>query len=337
MKPNTHRSRSLTPWLLMTMALGIHGVEHGVAQAATAAAAWPSKPIRIIAATPPGSPPDVVARIVGERLGAALRQPVVVENRPGAIGTLGLNIVAKATPDGYTFGVMSQGNLLAPSLLPSVPFDMVADLVPVIQTNWQSHLLVVRASSPWKSVKELVAQAKSQPGRVTFASGGNATPAHLSGEFFKRHAGIDILHVPFKGATEGVTAIIGGDVELMFAATPAAGPQIQSGRLRALATPSPRRLPAFSDVPTMIELGYAGVESRSWVGLVAPRATPRIIIERMASEIAKIGASPDIKERFTLLGLEPAAEGGSVAFGTLIRAELARWSKVARDAGLRAD
>ena len=265
-----------------------------------------------------------MARILSERLVAALGQPVVIENRPGAIGTLGLNVVAKATPDGYTFGMTSQGNLLAPSLLTSVPFDMVADLAPVIQTNWQSHLLVVRASSAWKSVKDMVAHAKSQPGRVTFASGGNATPAHLAGEFFKRHAAVDILHVPFKGAPEGVTAIVSGDVDLMFAATPAARPHIQSGRLPALATLSPHRLPAFSDVPTMVELGYAGVAIRSWVGLVAPRATPKVIIDRMESEIAKIGALPDIKERFAVLGLDAAAEGGSEAFGTLIRSEFAR-------------
>ncbi len=339
MKSNNHRSRShslLTTWVIMAMALG----NHGVAQAATPSATpsiWPSKPIRIIVTIPPGSPPDVVARIVGERLVAALGQPVVIENRPGAIGTIGLNAVAKATPDGYTFGVMALPSLLAPSLLSSVPFDMVADLAPVIQTNWESHLLVVRASSPWKSVKDIVAHAKSQPDRITFASGGNATPAHLSGEFFKRHTGINIRHVPFKGAPEGVTAVVGGEVDLMFAATPAAGPHIQSGRLRALATPAPRRVPAFSDVPTMVELGYAGVEIRSWIGLVAPRATPKVIIERMASEIAKIGASPDIKERFAMLGMETAAEGGSEAFGAFIRSEFARWSKVARDAGLRAD
>jgi tripartite-type tricarboxylate transporter receptor subunit TctC len=316
----------------MAMALGAHRVGHTATPPA-----WPSKPIRIIAASAPGSPPDVVARIVGERLVAALGPPVVVENRPGAIGTIGLNVVAKATPDGYTFGVISLPNLIAPTLLRNVPFDMVADLAPVIQTNWESHLLVVRASSPWKSVKDIVAQAKSQPDRITFASGGNATPAHLSGEFFKRHSGISIRHVPFKGAPEGVTAVVGGEVDLMFAATPAAGPYIQSGRLRALATPAPRRLPAFSDVPTMVELGYAGVEIRSWQGLVAPRATPKAIIERMASEIAKIGASPDIKERFATLGMEAAAEGGSEAFGVLIRSESVRWSKVARDAGLRAD
>ena len=316
----------------MAMALGAHRVGHTATPPA-----WPSKPIRIIAASAPGSPPDVVARIVGERLIAALGQPFVVENRPGAIGTIGLNAVAKATPDGYTFGVISLPNLIAPTLLRNVPFDMVADLAPVIQTNWESHLLVVLASSPWKSVKDIVAQAKSQPDRITFASGGNATPAHLSGEFFKRTTGIDIRHVPFKGASAGVTAVVGGEVDTMFAATPAAGPHIQSGRLRALATPAPRRIPAFADVPTMIELGYAGVEIRSWQGLVAPRATPKVIIDRMASEIAKSAALPDIKARFATLGLETVAEGGSEAFGVLIRSESVRWSKVARDAGLRAD
>jgi tripartite-type tricarboxylate transporter receptor subunit TctC len=324
--------RALATYAIMAIALGAHRVGYTATPPA-----WPSKPIRIIAASAPGSPPDVVARIVGERLAAVLGQPVVVENRPGAIGTIGLNAVAKATTDGYTFGIISLPNLLAPTLLSNVPFDIVADLAPVIQTNWESHLLVVSASSPWKSVKDIVAQAKSQPDRITFASGGNATPAHLSGEFFKRNTGIIIRHVPFKGASAGVTAIVGGEVDLMFAATPAAGPHIQSGRLRALATPAPRRLPAFADVPTMVELGYAGVEIRSWQGLVGPRATPKVIIERMASEIARIAASPDIKARFATLGMDAAAEGGSEAFGVLIRSESLRWSKVARDAGLRAD
>lgn len=324
--------RVLATLAIMAMAIGAYGVGHTATPPT-----WPSKPIRIIAATSPGSPPDVVARIVGERLVAVLGQPVVVENRPGAIGTIGLAAVAKATADGYTFGIISLPNLLAPTLLRTVPFDMVADLAPVIQTNWESHLLVVLASSPWKSVKDVVAQAKSQPDRITFASGGNATPAHLSGEFFKRQAGINIRHVPFKGAPAGVTAVVGGEVDLMFAATPAAGPHIQSGRLRALATPAPRRIPTFADVPTMVELGYTGVEIRSWQGIVAPRTTPKFIIDRMASEIAKNAALPDITARFATLGMETAAEGGSEAFGVLIRSESARWSKIAREAGLRAD
>ena len=297
MKSNSHRSRSLlSTWVIMAMALGIHGV----AQAATPPI-WPNKPIRMIVSSAPGSPPDVVARIFGERLVAALGQPVVVENRPGAIGTIGLNAVAKATPDGYTFGIISLPNLLAPTLLPNVPFDMVADLTPVIQTNWESHLLVVRASSPWKSVKDLIAHAKSQPGRITFASGGNGTPAHLSGEFFKKHTGIDIRHVPFKGSVQGVSAIVGEQVDMMFGATPAASPHIQSGRLRALATPAPNRLSAFPDVQTMLELGFAGVEIRGWQGVVAPAAVPKAVIARLASEVAKITALPDIKARLAVL------------------------------------
>ena len=336
MNANTCRSRSLTAGAVIAVVLRLHAIAHA-ATPAVAASAWPSKPIRIIVGTTPGSPPDIVARLLGERLVTTLGQPVVVENRPGAIGSIGLNVVAKATPDGYTFGFISLGYLLSPALLPHVPFDMVADLAPVIQTNWESQLLVVRASSQWKSVKDIVAHAKSQPDRMTFASGGNATPAHLTGEFFKRHAAISIRHVPFKGAPAGVTAVVGEQVDLMFAATPVAGPHIQSGRLRALATPAPRRVPAFPDVPTMVELGYAGVEIRGWHGLVAPSATPKAIIARMASEIAKIGASPDIKARFVTLGMEAAAEGGSDAFGTFIRAEFARWSKVVRDAGIRAE
>lgn len=336
MNTNTYCSCLLTAGAAIAVVLGLHGIVQA-AMSPVAASAWPNKPIRIIVGTTPGSPPDIVARLLGERLVAALGQPVVVENRPGAIGSIGLNAVAKATPDGYTFGFISLGYLLSPTLLPHVPFDMVADLAPVIQTNWESQLLVVRASSPWKSVKDIVAHAKSQPDRMTFASGGNATPAHLTGEFFKRQTGISIRHVPFKGAPAGVTAVVGEQVDLMFAATPAAGPHLQSGRLRALATPAPRRVPAFPDVPTKVELGYAGVEIRSWHGVVAPSASPKPIIARMAGEIAKIAESPDIKARFLTLGMEAAAEGGSDAFGKFLRSEFARWSKLVRDAGIRAE
>ena len=307
-----------------------------VSQAATPPL-WPSKPIRMIVPSAPGSPPDIVARIVSERLAAALGQPVVVESRPGAVGTIGLNAVAKATPDGYTFGIMSITSLLAPSLLPQIPYDIATDFAPVIQVTWESQLLVVRVGSSWKSVKDLVAFAKSQPGRITFASGGNGTPAHLSGEFFKRYTGIDIRHVPYRGPVEAVSAIVGEQVDMSFTATAAAGPHIQSGRVRALATPAPHRVPAFPDVPTMLEHGYAGFEIRAWQGVVAPIATPKAIITRAASEVAKLTASQAIKERLAVLGMEPAEQGGSDAFGTLIRSELARWSKVAREAGIRAE
>jgi tripartite-type tricarboxylate transporter receptor subunit TctC len=308
----------------------------GEAAANPAPAGYPSRPIRVIAASPAGSPPDIVARIVGERLVAAVGQPVVVENRPGAIGTIWLNAVAKATPDGYTFGIMGMGFMLAPSLLPQIPYT-IADFAPVTQINWASHILVVRALSPWKSVKDLAASAKSQPGRITFASGGNATPAHISGELLKLRTGIDIRHVPFNGAIAGVAAVIGEQVDMMFAATPAVAAHLQSGRLRALATPAPHRVAAFPDLPTMVELGFAGFEVREWQGLVAPAATHRGIIAKMADEVAKVTASPEIRQRLAAIGMDPAGQSGPDAFGALLRSELVRWSKVAREAGMKAD
>lgn len=301
------------------------------------AAQYPNRPIRIIAPSAAGSPPDIVARIVGERLAIAVGQPVVVENRPGAIGTIGLQAVSKATSDGYTFGIASMPYVIAPSLLPLLPYDIVRDLAPVTQVTWAYHILVVRASSPWKSVNDLVAFAKSRPGEVTFASGGNATPAHLSGEFLRLRSGIDIRHVPFKGAAAGITAVLGEQVDIMFAAATASAPHVKAGKLRALATPAPQRAPGFPDLPTMVELGFQGFEIREWHGVVAPARTPREIIARMSGEIVKAASIPETKDRFASHGMDPAVQAGPEAFGTLIRSELARWAKTVREAGIRVD
>ena len=302
-----------------------------------ASADYPSKPIRLITSSPPGSPPDVAARVYGERLAVALGHSIVVDNRPGAIGTIALHAVTKAAPDGYTLGVLAMSQVLAPALLPELPYDIVRDLFPVAQLAWASHILVVRASSPWKSVPEMIAHAKLRPGGVTFASGGNATPAHIAGEFLKQRAGIDIRHIPYKGAIAGVAAILGEQVDLMFAAATASGPHIRSGRLRALATPAPQRLAGYPDVPTMVELGFAAFEIQEWFGVVAPAKTRREIIARMAEEIAKVGSAPGTKEQLGVHGLEPAGKAGSEAFGTLVRSELDKWAVVVRNAGLRAD
>ena len=299
--------------------------------------AYPSKPLRVITSSPPGSPPDVSARIIGERLAAEIGQAVVIDNRPGAIGTIGLQAVAKASPDGYTFGIVSMSHVLAPSLLAQLPYDLVRDFVPVTQLAWASHVLVVRTSSPWKSVNDLVIFAKSRPGQITFASGGNATPAHVSGEFLKQRTGIDIRHIPFKGAIAGIAAVLGGDVDLMFAAATASGPYIKTGKLRALATPAPLRSPAFPDVPTMVELGFAGFEIREWHGVVAPAGTPREIVARIAGEIAKVTSASETKEQLALHGLEPPVQTEREAFGALLRSELQRWSGVVREARIRAD
>jgi tripartite-type tricarboxylate transporter receptor subunit TctC len=312
------------------LALLLVGV-HAGAQTGTG---YPGKPVHFVVPSPPGSPPDVVARILGERLAPVLGQPIIVENRPGAIGTIGLHTVSKSPPDGYTFGILSMAYVVAPSLLPKVPYDTVTDLAPVTQVVWGSHVLVVRPTASYKSIEELIEFAKARPGQVTFASGGNGTPAHLSGELFRLRAGIDIRHVPFKSAPAGVAGVLGEQVDLMFAATAPAAPQVRAGKLRALATTVPHRLPAFPELPTMAESGFPGFDTREWTGIVAPAGTPREILARVADEIAKVMSLPDVRERFVAAGMDPDTQRGPEAFEKLIRSETARWAGVVRDAGI---
>jgi tripartite-type tricarboxylate transporter receptor subunit TctC len=299
-------------------------------------AGYPVKPIRLITSSSPGSPPDVGARAFGERLATSLGQPIVVDNRPGAMGTIALHAVAKAPADGYTLGVLAFGQALAPALLPQLPYDVTRDLSPVAQLAWGSHIMVVRASSPWKSVNDLIAHARARPGEITFASGGNATPAHVAGELLKQRTGVDIRHIAYKGAIAGIAGLLGAEADLMFAATTASGPHIRSGRLRALATPAPQRVSGFPDVPTMVELD-TGVELREWFGVVVPARVPRDIVARLAEEIARIGSLSEVQAQLAVHGLEPVAKTGPEAFGGLVRSELGRWSVVVRAAGLRAD
>ncbi len=298
---------------------------------------YPSRPIRLIAPSAPGSPPDVVARILADWLTARLGQPVIVENRPGAIGTVGLAAVAKAAPDGYTLGMIALPYVVAPSLISRLPYDTVRDLAPIGQAVWSSNMLVVRSESPWHSPSDLIAAARARPGRLTFASGGNATPAHLAGESFKLRAGIELTHVPYKGTVPGVTALLGEQVDMMFATTGVVAGHLKSGRLRALATVSPSRLSAYPDVPTMSELGYARFDIRDWHGMVAPAATPKEIVAKLAGEMRNAISDPQVSKRIVAVMFEPAYDSGPEQFGMLIRSELEKWSKVVREAGLRVD
>lgn len=298
---------------------------------------YPSRPIRLIAPSAPGSPPDVVARILAERLTAQLGQPVVVENRPGAIGTIGLAALAKATPDGYTLGMVGMPHVVAPSLISPLPYDTLRDLAPVGQAIWSSNILVVHRDSPWRSLDDLIAAAKASPGRLTFASGGNAAPAHLAGESFKLRAGIDIAHVPFKGTVPGVTAVLGKQVDMMFATTGVVAGHLKAGTLRALAAVAPSRLSAYPDVPTMSELGYARFDVRDWHGVVAPAATPKEIIAKLAGEMRKAISQSQVRERLLAAMYEPVYDSGPEQFGELIRSELEKWRRVVREAGVRAD
>lgn len=296
--------------------------------------AYPAKPIKLFVSTGPGAPPDVMARLLADKLAGSLGQPVVVENRPGASGSIGMNAVAKAPPDGYTLGIFSMGYITAPSLIAQMPYDTERDLAPVTMLARDSNLLVVPSGSSAKSVAELVAAAKAKPGFVKFASGGNSTPAHLAGELFKRETGVDILHIPYKTPAMGAAAVLSGDVDMMFGATVAVSPHIRSGKLRVLAASTPQRIPAFPDVLTLVELGYPNVVVSNWSGIVAPAGTPKDVVERLHHEIQKVLATSETRQRLEGLGVEPSPARPE-EFGALMRSELLRWNKVVRDAGIK--
>lgn len=276
----------------------------------------------------------MLARLLSEKLASSLGQPLVVDNRPGASGTIGLNVVAKAPADGYTLGMFSMGHVVAPSLIAKMPYDTEKDLAAVSLIVRQSHILVVPSGSPVKSVAELIKAAKGKPGILKFASGGNGTPAHLEGELFKRETGVDMVHIPYRGAPEGAVALLTGDVDIMFGATVAVSPHIKSGKLRALATVAPRRIPAFPDVPSMVDLGYANIVVAPWDGVVAPAGTPKAVIARLHLETKKFGAMQEIKQRLEAIGLE-AMDAGPEEFAALIRSEMQKWIKLIRDTGIK--
>ena len=298
---------------------------------------YPNKPIRIVAPTPPGSPPDVIARLIGERLGAALGQPVVVENKPGAVGTIGLQAVAKAPADGYTFGVLAMPFILGPSLLPSMPYDQQKDLVPVSHVVWASNILVVNSSSKLQSLSDVVKTGKDKPDELTYASGGNGTPAHLASALLALRSGMQLRHVPYRGAAEGVAAVLAGQVDMMFAATGAVSPHVRSGKLRALATSAPTRLPSAPEIATVAELGFEGFDIRDWQGIVAPTGTPEAIVHKVAAEVRRIAGLPEVKARLSAMGMDVVEQGGPEAFGALIKTETVRWQRVVRDAGIRGE
>ena len=300
------------------------------------APAHPTKPIRLMVPGAAGSPPDALARIIGEPL-AALGQPVVVENRPGGVGTLALGVVAKAAPDGHTLGILGLTQMVAPSLLPEMPYDTERDLAPVTQLVWTANIVVVRPSSSIATVAELVALAKAKPRQLTCASAGNGTPSHLALALFMHHAGIEVQHVPYKGIPAGLAAVMGEQVDIAFAGVATALPLVRSGKLRALATAGARRLPALPDLATIAESGFSGYQLNEWYGVVAPARTPPEVIAKLAAEMARVVAMPETQARLTHLALYPPENFGPEALGGLIRAGLPRWQQIVRDTGIRAD
>ncbi len=304
---------------------------------ATAADVYPAKALRLIVPFPPGGPADALARLVGDKLSASLGKSVIVDNRPGAGGNIGMELGAKSAPDGYTLVLAPAGNLTVnPFLYRNVPYDVGRDFAPVTVIAAVPNVLVVHPSVPAKSVAELVRHAKAHPGTLNYSSPGNGSGAHLAGELFKSMTGVDIVHIPFNGIAPAVTAVVGGQVQIMFAGAPSALPQVKAGRLVALGVASPKRIAAAPDLPTLAESGLPGFDVTSWYSIVVPSGTPNDIIARLRSEIASALTQPDIQEKLAGLGAEPI--GNTPAeFAAMLKVETAKWGKIVKDANIQVE
>ncbi len=294
---------------------------------------YPSRPVRLVVPFAAGGPNDIVARLVGGRLSDALGQPIVVENRPGAGGNIGTDFVAKAPPDGYTLLSAGPGSLIINPLLGSVPYDTARDFAPVSLMASAPNVLVVHPSLPARSVRELIELARARPRRLNYASGGPGSTPHLSGALFAVMAGIDIVHVPYKGTGPATADLLGGQVQMAFFGIPPLLPYIKSGKLRALAVTGARRSPELPEVPTVHEAALPGYEVSPWYGLLAPAGTPRAIVELLNAEVTKIVRSPQMKEKLASQGAEPAG-GTPEDYAATIRADAATWARVVKEARL---
>ena len=300
------------------------------------AQAYPGKPIRMIVAVPPGGPADTLARLVGPRLGEALGQAVVIDNRPGANGNIAYEMAARAVPDGYTLVLVAAGIAINPSLYREVKYDPLKDFAPITQGIAVPNILVVHPAVAATSVKELVALAKARPGQVTFASAGNGTSGHLALEQFRLMAGIQVIHVPYKGGGPALGEVLAGQVQALFSIALAATPQVNAGKVRALAITSARRSALAPGLPTVAEVGFPGFEVVGWFGWLAPARTPPEIVNRLNHDMVHILSEPQTKERLLALGADPVGNTAP-AFAAFIRSEHDKWARVIRQAGIRAE
>ena len=321
-------NRAIMPFCCVAGALA-------AATPALAAELYPAKPVRFIVGFTPGGGSDMVARLLGQKLGEAWGQPVVVDNRPGAGGNLATELVVKSAADAYTVLIASSSFTIQPALYANLSYRPVADFAPVVLASSSPYLLVVHPAVAAQSVKELIALAKAQPGKLNYASAGAGSALHLASELFKSMAGVDIVHVPYKG-TNGIPDLIAGAVQMTIAGPPQTLTHVRAGRLRALAVTSSKRAGVAPQLPTIAEAGVPGYEVEAWYGALVPAATPRARVDQLAAAINRALASGDLREKLALQGLDP--RGGSPAeFATVIRDDIAKWGRVVRDAGIKAD
>ncbi len=297
---------------------------------------YPSKPIRFVAPYPPGSVTDLLARIIAQKLSESWKQPVIVENRGGGGSVIGTDIVARAPADGYTILIVAPDLAINQSLRSHLPYDAEKSFAPVTLLVSSPTVLCVNPSLPVSNLRELIAYAKSHPGQLSYASGGNGTVGHLGMELLKHMAGIDMVHVPYKGTAAVVTAVLTGEVQVAFAQMSTARPQSLSGKLRILAVASEARAQAMPDLPTVAEAGLPGFKADVWFGVVAPAGTPSAIVSRLNSEIGKIMRMPDVQARLLPQGIEPMTDTPE-EFAALIHTEVAKWGKIVKRTGAHVD
>ncbi|MSP97035.1 MAG: tripartite tricarboxylate transporter substrate binding protein [Betaproteobacteria bacterium] len=319
-----------TTWIgIAVFALGIPA-HHASAQN------FPVKSIRLIVPLAAGGPGDVLARAIGQKLSESVAQPVIIDNRPGANTNVGNEFVAKAPPDGYTLLATASTLTINPSLYATLPYDPLRDLAPITLIASTPLILVVHPSLPVKSVKELIALARSKPGQLNYGSAGNGSALHLAGEMFNSLARVKLVHVPYKGVTNAFSDLLGGQISIMFPGAPIALPQVKAGKLRALGTTGAGRTAAAPELPPIGEAGLPGYEVSVWYGILAPAGTPTPVINRLHSELSKIVQLPEIKERWAVLGAEPL-HNTPEQFAAFLKADLGKWAKVVRDSGAKID
>lgn len=299
------------------------------------AQAWPTKPIRLMVPFPPGGSTDIVARIVAQKLGERLGQPLVIENRGGGGGTIGTAATAKASPDGYNLAVASTStHVVAPGVYPKLDYDPIKDFAPVGLMAVSPYLLVVNPNVAAKSLKDLVALARQQPGKLNYASAGIGSTTHLAMEMLKAATNTFMLHIPYSGNGPAGTAVVSGQVEILFGSLPALLPHAKSGRVRALAVGTPKRSPSLPDVPTVAESGYPGFDASLWLALVAPAGTPQPIIDRLSKELSTLIATPEMREALDKAGAEPLS-GTPAELAALIRDGIPKYARVIKAAGVK--
>jgi tripartite-type tricarboxylate transporter receptor subunit TctC len=310
----------------------------GLLCAGAFAQTYPAKPVRLVVGFPPGGSNDIVARQLAPRLGQLLGVQVIVDNRPGANATVGTDHVAKSPPDGYTLTLGSASPLaISPFTYPNIPYDTLRDLAPITTVASTPEMVATHPSLPARNLKELVALAKQQPGKLNFASSGNGGLPHLAIELFRKLGAVNIVHVPYKGAGPALTDLMGGHVHAMIVDVPVLAPAVKSGKLRGIAVTAQKRTPLLPDLATSVEQGMPALIAVNWFAIMAPAKTPKPIVDRLHEAIVKAATAPEMKQQFDTIGVEAFVQPSPEAFTTFLRDDLVRWGKIAKESGARAD